>query len=551
MILTIILVTLGQTYWLIKLYHQEFDNLKKGMDAQFRTSFYELQRTRFLKDSSLFSQISDTVYFESEKKKIVTKKNPNRKILLTIGSAYFIDSTATNNINDLKPEKLRSTNIINTKNQPLPPEFFESIILKAKDTSETDSIQKLKKLLVQGISITLAKDTSSVKKPVLIGVPVQDEMSVLKLNKNKNKGSKSKELASFKVPYIQVISANKTLNDSIPLGDIKMIFQKSLLPNQQEIPYQVIRENWNKNELTKMDHTRDTLNGFITSPQLSGLKKTFSYQILFPDVQKFIFKKMSVQVIGSVLMILILIIAFAFIYNTLRRQKRLADIKNEFISNITHELKTPIATVHVALEALQNFNAIDDPKKTKEYLDISISELNRLELLVDNVLKRSMLEKDSIKLDLSTIDLYQLLQNVLQTLKLQFEHTETKVSIKKKGDGFTITGDQLHITSVIYNLLDNALKYSDGSPEINITIYKENNTIILSIEDNGIGIPKEYKDKIFQAFFRVPNMDRHNVKGYGLGLSYVAQIVKLHHGTINVSEGSNKGSIFNIKLPSV
>jgi signal transduction histidine kinase len=548
MILTILLVALGQTYWLFKLYDHEFDNLKKGMNAQFRTSFHELQRIRFLKDSSLFNYVLDTVYFESEKKKI-TQKKPDKKILLNHDWVYFTDTAATKKLNDIKPENIRSISIVSAKNQPLPPEFFESMILKAGDTSETDSIQKLTKIRAQGINITLLENENPVKEPLLIGTPIKEDSLNTTTNLIPKKATTNQKTSKVKLPMIQVISNNKTLNDSIPLADVKRYFQKSLSPNQQKLNYQVVRERWKRIEFPNIDLLRDTLRGFISSPQLSGIQKTFSYQILFPDVQDFIIKEMSVQILGSILMILILVTSFVFIYHTLHRQRRLADIKNEFISNITHELKTPIATVHVALEALQNFNAIDDPKKTKEYLDISMSELNRLKLLVDNVLKRSMLEKDAIKLELSTIDLQQLLEHVLQTLKLQFEHTGTKISIKKEGDDFTTTGDQLHITSVIYNLLDNALKYSNDNPEISINLYKEINTIVLSIEDNGIGIPKEYQDKIFQPFFRVPNMDRHNVKGYGLGLSYVAQIIKLHNGTINLTEGSNKGSVFTIKLP--
>ncbi len=549
MIFTILLVALGQTYWLFKLYDHEFDNFKKGMNAQFRTSFHELQRVRFLKDSSLFSHVLDTLYFEAEKKKI-TKKQAESKILLNVDGLNFTDTSSTKKLNDIKPENIRSISIVNSKNQPLPPEFYESIILKSSDNSETDSIKKLKEIRTQGLNISLLKK-NQVNEPYLIGIPIQEDSLLTKTKIFPPKTLKYQQDYKAKFPIIQVISNNKTLNDSIPLTDIRRYFYKSLSPNQQKINYQVVRKRWNRIELPNIDLTRDTLKGFISSPQLSGIQKTFSYQILFPDVQDFIIKQMSGQIFGSILMTLILTTAFAFIYHTLRRQKRLSDIKNEFISNITHELKTPIATVHVALEALQNFNAIDDPKKTKEYLDISISELNRLELLVDNVLKRSMLEKESIKLELSTIDLHQILKNVLQTLKLQFEHSGTLVSIKKVNDYFMTTGDQLHIESVIYNLLDNALKYSNDNPELNIKLYKENNNIVLSIQDNGIGIPKEYKDKIFQPFFRVPNMDRHNVKGYGLGLSYVAQIIKLHNGTINVSEGSNKGSVFTIKLPIV
>lgn len=538
MILTILLVVMGQIYWLNRLYDQEFDNLKRGIDVQFRNSFFQLQRIRFLKDSTLFNQVLDTVYIEPEKKKKTLPKKNNPKILVSIDGSIFTDSTVPKKLDDIKPENIRSIRVINSKRQTLPPEFFESIILKSGNNKNSDSFPKSKPIVVEGINISLVKDTVPVKEPILVGMPLKENPAPQKNNINRSGN-----------PIIQVISNNKTLNDSIPVEEVKKSFQRILNPNQKELSYFIIRERWKRTEFPQLDQTKDTLKGFITSPQLSGIQKIFSYQVLFPDVHFFVLKQMSGQIIGSLIMIVMLITAFLFIYYTLHRQKRLADMKNEFISNITHELKTPIATVHVALEALHNFKAIDDPQKTKEYLDISISELNRLELLVDNVLKRSMIEKDAILLEQSIVDLQKIIQHVLLNLKIQFEKTSAKITFDINGEDFKLKGDELHLSALLHNLLDNAIKYSNKKPEINIKLKKDIKSIFISIEDNGIGIPKEYQGKVFQPFFRVPNMDRHNVKGYGLGLSYVAQIIKLHGGAISVSESPQKGTIFNIELP--
>jgi DNA-binding response OmpR family regulator len=204
-------------------------------------------------------------------------------------------------------------------------------------------------------------------------------------------------------------------------------------------------------------------------------------------------------------MIIVLIIAFIFIYYTLLRQERLSDLKNEFINNITHELKTPIATVQVALEALHDFKAIDNPQKSKEYLAISMTEISRLELLVDNVLKQSMLEKDAITTHRTPLDLSQLVKEVLLTLHVQLEQRDAKVNIDTEDGDYTILGDRLHLMSVLYNLIDNALKYSEAKLLLQIRLRKSFNYIELSVTDSGIGIPKVYQDKIFQPFFRVPN----------------------------------------------
>jgi len=231
------------------------------------------------------------------------------------------------------------------------------------------------------------------------------------------------------------------------------------------------------------------------------------------------------------------------------RQQRLAEIKNEFINNITHELKTPIATVGVAIEALKSFNAIDDKEKTKEYLDISSNELQRLELLVDNVLKLSMFEKKQIALNKEQFDLKELTQKVLDSMRPQFGKSKALVNFSAKGDNFLIKADKLHITSVIYNLLDNALKYCKEDPLINVQLSSQQNFIELRVSDNGIGIAPEYCNKIFDKFFRVPTGNKHDVKGYGLGLSYVSEIIKRHMGFISVESDLNKGSVFTARIP--
>jgi two-component system phosphate regulon sensor histidine kinase PhoR len=230
------------------------------------------------------------------------------------------------------------------------------------------------------------------------------------------------------------------------------------------------------------------------------------------------------------------------------RQQRLAEIKNDFISNITHELKTPIATVGVAIEALKNFNAIDDPQRTREYLDISSNELQRLSLLVDKVLKLSMFEKKEIELKYETADLKDIVNEVVSSMRLQIEKYGADVSVTSE-DNTVLEGDRLHLLSVVFNLLDNALKYGKDEPVIRIELKEKETNVELNVIDNGIGIPSNYKDKIFEKFFRVPVGNTHNAKGYGLGLSYAAHVIKKHNGIISVDSQPGVGSTFTIVLP--
>jgi two-component system phosphate regulon sensor histidine kinase PhoR len=279
-----------------------------------------------------------------------------------------------------------------------------------------------------------------------------------------------------------------------------------------------------------------------------GFSHPVTYELELGNSFVYLLKKIFSPILFSLFLVGVTIISFALLYRNLLKQRRLAEIKNEFISNITHELKTPIATVGVAIEALRNFNAGNDPQKTKEYLDISQNELQRLSLLVDKVLKLSMFENKEIELKYELFNLKDIVEEVVSSMKLQIEKNHATVSVNMEGDT-NLKADKLHLLSVVYNLLDNALKYGNGNTAIKIEMKEKQKEIEFSIADNGIGISQEYKDKVFEKFFRVPVGDTHNTKGYGLGLSYVAHVVQKHHGKIEVESQPGLGTKFIILLP--
>ena len=279
-----------------------------------------------------------------------------------------------------------------------------------------------------------------------------------------------------------------------------------------------------------------------------GFSNPFTFSLELQNTAAYLLKKMSSQIWVSVLLVGLTIFSFVLLLRNLVQQRKLTQLKNDFISNITHELKTPIATVSVAVEALRDFNALEDPQRTREYLDISSNELQRLSLLVDKVLKLSMFEKQQIELREEAVDLKQLVEEVVASMKLQFEKYQAQVNVHLQGKDFIIKGDRLHVTSVIYNLLDNALKYSKINPSIRVDLIETAGEIEVAVTDNGIGVSPEYQEKIFDKFFRVPTGDTHNVKGYGLGLSYVAYVIQRHHGSIAMESEPGIGSRFTIKL---
>jgi two-component system phosphate regulon sensor histidine kinase PhoR len=281
-----------------------------------------------------------------------------------------------------------------------------------------------------------------------------------------------------------------------------------------------------------------------------GLSKAYAYQASFGSPVRYILGRMGWPIGLGLFLLGFTAMAFVVLYRNLQQQQRLAQYKNDFISNMTHELKTPISTIKVAVEALRHFDALDDPKRSREYLDISALELQRLSMLVDRVLKLSQFENKEVEFNVTVFDLRELAAEVIAGMRLPFEKTGAVVRLIAEEGRFQVKGDRAHVGSVISNLLDNALKYSKEAPVITVQVGWEERMVVMSVTDNGIGIPAAYRDRIFDKFFRVPSGDHHNIKGYGLGLNYVHDIVHIHKGNIGVESKEGKGSTFTIKLPA-
>lgn len=270
---------------------------------------------------------------------------------------------------------------------------------------------------------------------------------------------------------------------------------------------------------------------------------------LFSNYRSTLLGRMIPNIFLALFVISATLLSLVFIYRSLKKQQQLTTIKNDLISNIAHELKTPITTVGVALEAMQNFNVLKDPGRTEEYMDISKNELHRLGILVDKVINTAVFEKRELDIKPEVFDIELLIFDIIRSMKVQFEKFAAKVEFQNETSETNIQADKIHITNVIINLIDNAIKYSGENPKILIKLAKKGQAILLNIKDNGIGIDAEYKEKIFDKFFRVPNRDKHNVKGHGLGLNYVYNVVKRHSGSISVESTLGEGTNFLISLP--
>ena len=271
--------------------------------------------------------------------------------------------------------------------------------------------------------------------------------------------------------------------------------------------------------------------------------------IYFPTVRGIVFKRMS-NVIAMILIFFVITFTVAFVaLYSLYRQKKTQDVTNDFINNVTHEFKTPIATISLACEVLSDPTMLEDKDIRSSYVEIINDENNRLKDMVTTVLETAQLRKGQIKMNVELIDMHELIQKVTDSFALLVSSSNGVLSIALNADNHQIFGDRTHLTNTLTNLIENSIKYSTGSPEILVNTLSDEKNFIVSVSDKGIGIPQTALGKIFDNFYRVPHGNIHNVKGYGLGLGYVKKIVQLHRGRIEVQSTEGKGSTFTIYLP--
>ncbi len=347
----------------------------------------------------------------------------------------------------------------------------------------------------------------------------------------------------------------KKFSDKISKEQLDSLIKKEMLKRGINTPYVFSVFDKSGSPLFTQDSLTKSFNDKLLSeginiPVYAGdfmLTQPF-ISIIFPKKNNFIFKKMWLILSISLLLILAVIYAFYYTVNTIHKQKQLSEIKNDFINNMTHELKTPISTIQLACEAL-NDSDMNSKESQDTFVEMIKDENSRLKGLVDTVLKTAILDKGQMKLQKEELDLLTILNKVKDNFSLQIQQLNGSITIQNELPEMKFEGDSQHITNVFQNLVDNAIKYSSHSPEIKIITAQTIDAYLIRVMDNGIGISRENIDKIFEKLYRVPTGDLHNVKGFGLGLNYVKSIVELHNGNISVKSTKDKGSTFTISLP--
>jgi two-component system phosphate regulon sensor histidine kinase PhoR len=275
--------------------------------------------------------------------------------------------------------------------------------------------------------------------------------------------------------------------------------------------------------------------------------------VVISDFNEFVFKALGWLIAGAILFTLIILAAFYITLQTLLRQKKLSEIKSDFINNMTHELKTPLATISLAVDAIRNPKVMSDQTKLEYFSSIIKDENKRMNKQVETILQAALLDRQEVQLSLKELDVHEVLNRIMDNFKLQLNERQGALLLDLEATNLMVEGDEVHFTNMLSNLVDNAIKYSreDVPPVIKIGTMNYGKNIRITIEDNGIGMNKETVSRIFEKFYRAHTGNLHNVKGFGLGLSYVRTMVEAHNGKVKVESVPGKGSVFTVDIPNI
>lgn len=285
--------------------------------------------------------------------------------------------------------------------------------------------------------------------------------------------------------------------------------------------------------------------------QMEGLVPFEHLIVIVPDFKTQVWESLSLVVMGAILFSIIIIAAFSLTIFTLLRQKKLSEIKTDFINNMTHEFKTPLATISLAVDALKNEKVIQNPEKRNYFNNIIKEENKRMNKHVETILQAALLDKQEIKLNLKPLHVHDMIQATVNNFQLQLQDKQAQVDLMLNAKHDIIEADEVHFGNVLNNLVDNAIKYSNDTLQLKILTYCTSKYLVIKVDDNGIGMNKETVKRVFEKFYRAHTGNIHNIKGFGLGMSYVKNVIDVHKGRIRVESTLGKGSCFTIEMPRV
>lgn len=349
------------------------------------------------------------------------------------------------------------------------------------------------------------------------------------------------------------ISKRTPVHNRVSEKEIRELLSDRLIENDVDIDFEFAIYDNDLATKVSSDGFENDVKSTYSVPIFYDENNQSLYRLLvnFPDDREYILSSIIGMILLSIVFTSIIIIAYSSALYQLVKQRKISEIKTDFINNMTHEFKTPIATINLALDAIRNPKVIDDKEKVIRYLTMIKEENKRMHAQVENVLRISKLEKNELNISKDRVDLHELLDDAIAHMKLLVEDRQGYIKTFLEADKSSVLANETHFTNVIVNILDNAIKYSPDTPKIEVYTENVGTNILLKIKDYGSGMSKAAAKKVFEKFYREHTGNIHNVKGHGLGLSYVKRIVEDHQGYVSVESEKEKGSTFTIKLPLI
>jgi len=434
-------------------------------------------------------------------------------------------------LDTINNERFRFSQSIIEQNYKVPTEFFENDSINFREIFSREEISITNENLLDN---TASDSNRPEEQFIKMGRIEAAEKSVL---------VKSFDATRSRIPIHQRVSNNEIslrLKSQLELRGISTNFKYGIYSNGLATP-------------VKSGYFRKEAGKSYMVPMFLDADGNSNYQLFvtFPEKKNFILSSIS-KILGlSVFFILIIILAFVTALYQLIKQKQISEIKSDFINNMTHEFKTPIATINLALDAIKNPKIIGDKEKVERYVKMIRDENKRMHAQVENVLRISKLEKNQLDVTKEAIDVHEIIEEAITHVELLVNDRGGYIKLELKAYLTEVLANQFHLTNVIVNMLDNAIKYSIEAPKIEISTENTDKHIIIKIKDNGIGMHKNIQKNIFKKFYREERGNIHNVKGHGLGLSYVKKIIEIHQGEISVESEKGIGSTFSINLPLI
>lgn len=413
-----------------------------------------------------------------------------------------------------------------------------------KDSLKFDNVynKEIKKVLDK-ISMSLYKDAN-----------------YFSIETNKTAEKEIKQLSSTdKYEFSLYESIIKDYTDEVPISKrlnipyLRKIISENLKKRDILIDFEFcIYNNGSPTEIQTLGFEPESESTYSRSIyEYARHKNNFLLVLTFPKKKSYIWSSVSVLIVLSVLLILVIMITYYYAYHKILQQRKISEIKTDFINNMAHELKTPVASINLALDFIKNPSILKNEEIYKRYITMIRFENKRILDQVHNVLEIAKLEKKQVNLEKKSEDLHEIIEESIAHIGIIIENKGGIITTNLNAINTKILANKNAFTNLIINILDNSVKYTDDTPKININTENVKKSVILKIKDEGIGISRQDLDKIFDKFYRVPKGNVHNVKGHGLGLSYVKQIVDDHQSEISVQSNKNKGTTFIIKVPLI